>query len=91
MDVVERRLEVAQPEKEDHADPPVNEDERARLLELAAQLSTDGLSVQKRLGLVEQMYRVLNHGAQPEKRLPTANEGETQPRTQLRSCPAFPG
>jgi hypothetical protein len=80
MDVVEKRLEVFLLRQEGLVDPQVNDDERAHLLELAEQLSADDLGIQKRLGLVEQMYRVLNHGALPEDMQPTGNEGGRQPR-----------
>jgi hypothetical protein len=45
MEVVEKRLEVSPPEMEDDADPPVNDNERAHLLELATQLAEPELGV----------------------------------------------
>jgi site-specific recombinase XerD len=68
MEVVERRLEVALPGKEDHAAPPVNDDERAHLLDLATQLAEPELSVDTRMALVDRICRVLNHEALPEEK-----------------------
>jgi hypothetical protein len=66
MDVVEKRLEVVPLDRENTADPLVNDDERAHLLELATQLAEPGLGVELRLDLVDQLRRVLNHGASPD-------------------------
>jgi hypothetical protein len=80
MDVVEKRLEVALPETEDHADSQVNDDERAHLLELATQLAEPELDVEVRLDLVDQLCRVLNHRTPPEEKQPMENENGRRPR-----------
>jgi len=62
MDIVEKRLEVIPPEKEEHAESQVNDDERTHLLDLAKRLTEPELSVTTRLALVDRMGQVLNHG-----------------------------
>ncbi len=74
MDVVEKRLKVAAPEVEDVTDPPVNEDERAHLLDLATQLAEPNLSVGTRLDLVDQMCQMLNHSTPSKEKLPMQQE-----------------
>jgi len=78
MEVVEKRLEVALPETEDHAGPQVNDDERAHLLELATQLAEPELDVELRLDLVDRMCQVLNHEVPPDGNW--TNENERRPR-----------
>jgi site-specific recombinase XerD len=79
MEVVEKRLEITPPEMEDGADPRVNDNERAQLLELAAQLAEPELGVELRLSLVGRMCRVLNHKTPPEKQ-PLQYENGRRPR-----------
>jgi hypothetical protein len=71
-EVMEKRLQVT-PSK-DVADPPVNDDERAHLLELATQLAELTLGVDVRLHLVERMRRVLNLRTPTEQRQPTESK-----------------
>ena len=80
MDVVEKRLEVALPETGDYADPQVNDDERAHLLELATQLAEPELCLEVRLDLVDQMCQMLNHRTPPEKKQSWQNESGRRPR-----------
>jgi hypothetical protein len=94
MEVVEKGLEAIPPEKEDDADPPVNDDERAQLLELAMRLAEPELDVETRLDLVEQMCEVLNHRTPKDEEQPTENENGRRPRAPagylLGASPAFP-
>ena len=80
MEVVEKRLEVVPLETEENADPPVNDDERAHLLDLATRLAEPELSVRTRLELVDRMCQVLNHKSPPEEKQPTQKENGRQPR-----------
>jgi hypothetical protein len=90
MEVVEKRLEVIPQEKEDHADPQVNDDERAHLLELATQLAEPNLSIGTRLDLVDQMCQVLTHKAPPDEKQPIENKNGRRPRAPPQPSPAFP-
>jgi hypothetical protein len=90
MEVVEKRLEVAPPEMEDSADPPVNYNERAHLLELATQLAEPELGVQARLEPANRMCRVLNHRTPPDEKQPMKDENGRQPRAPPLPSPAFP-
>jgi hypothetical protein len=80
MKVVEKRLEVVPPDADDTADPPVNDNERAHLLELATQLAEPELGVEVRLGLVGQICEVLNHRTLPEEKQPIQQENGRRPR-----------
>ena len=80
MEVVEKRLEIAPPEKEEDADPPVNDDERTHLLKLATRLTEPELDVEVRLDLVEQVCEVLNHGTPKDEEQPTEKENGRRPR-----------
>ena len=75
MEQVEKRMEITPPMK-DGAGPSVNKSERDQLLELAAQLATRNLSMETRLGLVDRMRQVLNHGTPMEKQ-PLENDPKT--------------
>ena len=88
MDVVEKRLEFALPETGDYADPQVNDDERAHLLELATQLAEPELDVELRLDLVDRMCQVLNHELPPDGNW--TNENERRPRAPPQPSPTFP-
>ncbi len=77
MEQVEKQLEITPP-MIDSAGPPVNERERDQFLHLAAQLATRDLTIEARLGLVEQMCQVLNHEASPDGN--GTNENERRPR-----------
>jgi hypothetical protein len=80
MDVVEQRLEVALPEMENYTDPPVDDDERAHLLELAAQLAEPKLGVEVRLDLVGRICEVLNHKTPMKEKQPVEDENGKRPR-----------
>jgi hypothetical protein len=80
MEVVEQRLEAIPPETEENAEPPVNDNERTHLLDLATQLAQPELSTQTRLDLVDRMYRVLNHRTPPQEKQPMQQESERRPR-----------
>jgi site-specific recombinase XerD len=80
MEVVEKRLEVIPQEKEKNADPPVNDSERAHLLELAAQLAEPELGVEVRLDLVGRICEVLNHKTPLKEKQPIENENGRRPR-----------
>jgi hypothetical protein len=80
MDVVEKRLDVAPPEREGHTDPPINDDERAHLLDLAIQLAEPDLSVGTRLDLVDRMCQVLDHKTPMKERQPVEDENGKRPR-----------
>jgi hypothetical protein len=92
MEVVEQRLEAIPPEKEQDADPPVNDYDRAHLLELATRLAEPELDVETRLDLVEHMCEVLNHEASPYGNWSIENERRprAQPGCPLGASPAFP-
>jgi hypothetical protein len=80
MEVVEKRLEVAPPEREDKADPPVNDDERSHPLELATQLAEPELGIETRLDLVDRMCQMLNHKTLPDEKQPMQNENGRRAR-----------
>ena len=80
MDVVEKRLEVVSPEKDEDAEPQVNDDERMHLLGLATQLAEPNLNVGTRLDLVGKMCQVLNQSTPSKEKLPMRQENGRRPR-----------
>ena len=68
MERIEQRLDVGMPTEPNHAEVPVKDSERARLLELAARLGEPELGVEIRLNLVERMRKTLNHNPPPEEK-----------------------
>ena len=66
MDQIEERLELVPAEAETTVEA-VNNDERAQLLELVAQMAAPELGLEGRLELVAQMRRVLNGGEPSQK------------------------
>ena len=85
MDVVEKRLEVVPPEKEQNPKRQVNNDERTHLLKLATRLAEPELDVELRLDLVEKMCEILNHGTLPEGKQPVENERRPRGTTRVPS------
>jgi hypothetical protein len=76
MEVVEKRLEVVPLERENNADPPVNDHERTHILDLATQLAEPELAVQTRVALVDRMCQVLNHRTPQEEMQPMQTKTE---------------